>query len=342
MNIKQFGIFIFSLSSETIMKANTEDSINNIIGIGGILATIIVGIISCIVTWKLTKLSIKKNEISYSIKTLNILSNSIKNQHSAFNDLQILYEKTILENPCLLLLEIENTGNKAISNPPISIRVDSNTEIIPGYFQDIEAGYEKKWTMQQKATNCCNISLEHINPKQVVKACFFLNDSPKNIAFECPMADVFIQKKSEYIDSQSPSSKKHFGRLEKSTFILLIMTVIFLVSMDFWIELFHTLNWYKILPAPAICIVLFVLGTLVISILLNVFGIKKLDNFVYRNKKASISIQCILSALSLIFILFILYDIVITNFYLQIIVAIIIVCMLSFLIHIISIDKNKD
>ena len=41
-------------------EATTQAPSNDIIGIGGIIATLLVGIVTCLVTWKLTMKSIKQ------------------------------------------------------------------------------------------------------------------------------------------------------------------------------------------------------------------------------------------------------------------------------------------
>lgn len=168
---------------------------NDIIGIGGIIATLLVGIVTCLVTWKLTMKSIKQLKISYNIQVFPILSNSVtQNTDINLDDLKIQYKGKNLLNPCLLALEIVNIGNEAINEPPIKIRTDEDIEIIPGYFEDIPAGYEDLWSFDKTNSNSCNILLKHINPKQAVKTRFFLDNLPqKKIIFECPMQNVQTQ-----------------------------------------------------------------------------------------------------------------------------------------------------
>lgn len=336
--MKNISSFILSVTTDTVAPQSNTGGISDIIGIGGILATIIVGIITCIVTWKLTIHSIKQQKLTYNTKVLNILSNSIKNQQDVLNDLTITYGTNKLNNPYLLLLEIENTGNEAIVNPPICIKSKSNTEIIPGYFQDIPPGYEEKWKMQQVSSNSCNILLEHINPKQIVKVCFFLDNSPE-IVFTCPMQDLIVQEKSDDFATPQVSTNKNFKRLQKVTFALLILTVILFISMDFWMELLYELAWRDVLLAPPLGIALFILSILVISILLNVFGTNKLDKLILKSNFRRRLVKWSLLILSVILTFLILFDIIIVNFRLQIITAVIIVFMLSLFIHIISIDK---
>ena len=126
---------ILLAASDEVVQASNASEMSNIIGVGGIIATIIVGVVTCIVTWKLTKLSIKQKRLSYGIKVLNILSTKIQGQYGVWDDLVITYGNRKLDDPCLLMLEIENSGNTAIIAPPICVRVDENVELIPGYFK---------------------------------------------------------------------------------------------------------------------------------------------------------------------------------------------------------------
>ena len=118
--------------------------------------------------------SFKQLKISYNIQVFPILSNSVtQNTDINLDDLKIQYKDKELLNPCLLALEIVNIGNEAINEPPIKIRNDEDIEIIPGYFEDIPAGYENLWSFDKTSPHSCNILLKHINPKQVVKTRFF-------------------------------------------------------------------------------------------------------------------------------------------------------------------------
>lgn len=201
MNVITLGFKILaainSVAVETAnsLGENTTLPQKDFIGLGGIIATIVVGIFTCLVTWKLTMKTIKQLKLTYSIHISPILSNSFtKNKELSLTDLQIKYKNKMLQNPCLLTLDIINIGNEAINNPPIKVKCNENIEIIPGYFEDVPHGYEKLWTINKHDSAGCTISLEHINPKQIVKARLFLDDFPKDkIIFECPMENIQLQ-----------------------------------------------------------------------------------------------------------------------------------------------------
>ena len=334
MTLQPTYFLVLATATETATQSNAADNIGNIIGIGGIIATIITCLISCIVTWKLTMRSIKQPKLTYSQNIICILSNSIQKQQNILNELSIFYGNKKLKNPHLLLIEIQNSGNQSIANPPICIRIKNNTEIIPGYFQEVPAGYESKWRMEKISTDCCNIILEHINPKHTAKVSFFLDNYPEDVIFECPMQDINIQKTITNVNEQPKNSKRVLNRTEKVTCISLMLTVMLFISMDLWMEILLHLN----LNAPIVGIALFIFSILVLSIVFNVFGIKKIDNYISKNKTQAKIISIILLAISLLLTYLILNDILFTNFNIQTCIAVIVVFMLALMIHILSIE----
>ncbi len=160
------------------------------IGVGGIIATLVVGILSCLITWLVAKKGITKKKLTYEVTVSPILSNNVGN----VNKLKIYYGDDLLSEPHMLTVNIKNTGNCAILNPPIRILVNETDNIIPGYIEDIPFGYEKLWNVNRK-DNQGTIELIHINKGQTVKARFYLDKAPKEEPkFVCPMEDVEIKK----------------------------------------------------------------------------------------------------------------------------------------------------
>ncbi|PIC80556.1 hypothetical protein CSV75_01830 [Sporosarcina sp. P18a] len=162
------------------------------LGIGSILATIIVGVISWWVSSYVTKKSLKRQKLNYEIKLYPIISKGFLNKS---DDLQIHYQEELLPDPTLLAVDIINSGNVAIENPPIEIKALGATYIIPGYIEEIPAGYEELWELTRTDAEACAVKLAHINPGQIVKARFFLNELPSNPpVFQCPMKDLELQE----------------------------------------------------------------------------------------------------------------------------------------------------
>jgi hypothetical protein len=162
------------------------------LGIGSIVATILVGVVSWIVSANLTKKSLLQKKLSYEIRMFSIVSNQFLNKS---NELEIYYKKELLPEPTLLAIDIINSGKSSIENPPIVVDAKGTTYIIPGYIEDVPPGYEDLWSLDRKDAETCSINLEHINPGQVVKARFFLDEFPKEVpVFKCPMKDVEIKE----------------------------------------------------------------------------------------------------------------------------------------------------
>lgn len=326
-----------------LLSANSEEVINesvtqtdSIIGIGGIIATIVVGLITCLVTWKLTMRSIEQQKIEYSKEYFNILSNSIQGQKNSLNSLKIKFEEKELENPTLLLFSIKNTGNKAISNPPIMIK--SDCKIIPGYFQDITPGYENKWKMNSINENTCQLKLEHVNPGQIVRVFFIVENDQSNIVFECPMENVNVQEKVK-INSQRSHGFLGANRLQKFTIAFSVLSVAIFLTIDFWYNFLKEVIWEFNLRIPPIGLLSSILAFFIITILLNVFGFNKLDEFLFR-KKLIFWTELLIPLLSLLLIIFIVFDIFIVNYILQIITALIVIVIMAYFMHLLSLDKN--
>lgn len=111
------------------------------------------------------------------------------------DQLEITYKGEVLPEPTLLAVNIRNTGNVAIDNPPIEIEAIGTTYVIPGYIEDVPPGYENLWTLERSDAESCKIKLDHINPGQIVKARFFLDEIPdKKLLFKCPMRDLTIKE----------------------------------------------------------------------------------------------------------------------------------------------------
>lgn len=162
------------------------------LGIGAIVATVVIGIISWLVSAYLTKKNLKKQKIKYEIKLYPLISKKFITKP---NDLEVYFQKELLEEPTLLAVDIINAGNVAIVNPPIEIETVGAMYLIPGYIEELPPGYENLWRLERRETEASKIFLDHINPGQTVKARFFLGKMPESSpVFKCAMADVEVQE----------------------------------------------------------------------------------------------------------------------------------------------------
>lgn len=325
-------------TANTAQEATTQAPSNDIIGIGGIIATLLVGIVTCLVTWKLTMKSIKQLKISYNIQVFPILSNSVtKNTDINLDDLKIQYKDKELLNPCLLALEIVNIGNEAINEPPIKIRADEDIEIIPGYFEDIPAGYEDLWSFDKTNPNSCNILLKHINPKQVVKTRFFLDNLPqKKIIFECPMQNVQTQE----VAYNNTNATNKITVSSKSNIILMAITALLFVSIQQWSYYIERFIWLTDIHLFTGQVVIFIMVLLLLAIIMNVYGVPFVDKYIKSHPKRSTLIKLAMAIVSIILLMLIIFDYIIIGFIPQTTTAIIVIVLLSLLIHFSFISKN--
>ena len=336
MDLLTLSSALLLITTDSAAQTTEAAGMNDVIGIGGILATVIVGIVTCIVTWRMTLRSIKQQKITYRTQSFGIISTKIRTQQGALDELTITYGDQKLNNPYLLSLQIENTGNEAIVDPPICIRAKNSSVLIPGYFEDVPNGYEDKWILEHETDNSCKVVLKHINPKQIVKAYFFLDRSPE-ILFECPMPNVAIQRIGdtgmlEEINVIGTRKQK----LQRATLALITLTLVLYTSQEFWAYLLASLLRYW--NVPPLGIAAFVFSTLIISILLNIFGVNKLDRWIMQSKSRCRLIKGGLAICPLILLTLIIFDTTFMMEYAQIVIACIAILMISSLIHIVSVD----
>jgi hypothetical protein len=160
------------------------------IAIAGILATLI----GIIVTWLVAKISQSKKELSYRLKIEHLFQKKIADPNG---DFIITYKGEELPEPALLSVDITNTGNVPIENPPIEIEAVGATYVIPGFFDKIPPGYDNLWTIDRTDAESCAIKLQHINPGQTARVRLLMDELPKDIPiFKCPMAGVRIKRQS--------------------------------------------------------------------------------------------------------------------------------------------------
>lgn len=161
------------------------------IGIFGAAATIIAALISWFVSAWATKKSLTIQTLGYRMNLSPLLA--MDRVPGGKASLKIEFNGEQLVEPMLLSVDIINLGNRAIERPPIVVEAVGATYVIPIYIEDTPPGYEDLWMLERTDAEQCSIHLDHINPGQVVKARFFLDEVPKQMpVFKCPMKDVKV------------------------------------------------------------------------------------------------------------------------------------------------------
>ena len=166
---------------------------SELIGIGGIAATIIAAAVAWFASARSTKKSLATQSIGYRMSVAPLLA--VDGFPGGAGSLKIEFNGDILVEPALLSVDITNLGNRAIENPPIVVESEGATYVIPIYIEDVPVGYEDLWTLRRTDAEQCSIVLSHINPGQVVKARFLLDEiPPQSPVFKCPMKDVVVKE----------------------------------------------------------------------------------------------------------------------------------------------------
>lgn len=197
----------------------------NLIATISIVASVFVGIISWFVSAALTKKTLKKQKLNYEIKVFPVISQKfIKSK-----EFEVFFQDELLPEPTLLTVDIINAGNVAIKNPPIKVEAVGATYLIPGYFEDVPPGYDELWELERSDAEASIIKLKHINPGQVVKARFFLDELPNELPIlSCPMEDLEVKEINSEMNqilikgiSESLVGITPFGRVILSTSAIL-------------------------------------------------------------------------------------------------------------------------
>lgn len=186
----------------------------NMIGIGGILATIAGSMLSCAMTWIVTKKTMEKRKLNYSISIYPIL-----NLSNYTHELKVFYKDEELRNPCLIRIDIKNVGNKSIENPPVEIFCEKSL-LIPAYMEDVPCGYEEKWKSESVSKSRVKLNIDYINPKQVLSLRLYADlmkqDNPQII---CPAKDL------EFVNVEEELTNKVIDKLIRQVLPLTIFRV---------------------------------------------------------------------------------------------------------------------
>lgn len=175
-------------------------------GITEIIAAIIGALISSGVTWYIATQAKIRRELSYKVYLMPLISNNIEINNT---NIKILYNEKVLDTPCLLCVDVRNTGNKVISDPPIKIYIQEDIDKFPMYIEALPAGYDLLWNLYSE-DNFCGINANFINQGEMIKARFLLSSYPcKEVRFSCPMKELNLidiseeEKKEEEIKGKS-------------------------------------------------------------------------------------------------------------------------------------------
>jgi len=317
----------------TNLSESNVSSISNIITIIGAVITIL-GIIHNIYTNNSQQM-----KIEYSTHIMPILSNAaIKQEIAILDNMHISYKGVKLRNPYLLSLKIKNTGNVAIENPEMRIKLTDNTTIIPGYFEQLPPGYEDKWKFGNNTHNTCELSLKHINSSQEVKAIFFLDEKPENkIVFECPVYGIKLKKVSGNANFKNSATGFSMKNINIIILALLALSVIFSYRVIACIDLIIFEAGLATYLDP-VQLYMFVFGIMAMTFLFNSFGIKTLDEYVIEQRKNTSILFVTTTVVMAVLGILITFNVIYSN-EAQIVIAIVMAIVISLLNHIFLVTR---
>jgi len=176
------------MAEEAIIQLSQSD----IIGLIGAGSTIIIGALSWFISASHAKKNLAKKEIRYRMRITPLLNQSLFKETEK---LEIKYKNDIIEELVFLEVDIINSGNVAIENPPIKIESRDATYIIPAYLEDVPDGYDLHWDIEREDGETCLINADHINPGQIIKARFLMDKlPPEKPMVICAMPDLNIKR----------------------------------------------------------------------------------------------------------------------------------------------------
>lgn len=302
-----------------------------------VLAMILTAVLSAIVSWKIAKANTNVKNLSYSIKRYPILDYKFQSENARvpLKEIKIMYGDTILPNPCLVIVEIVNSGNRGIENPPILISNTENIEMIPLEVEDVPKGYF--WKIETEDPYSCRISVSLINPKQKLRASFFMNKTPKKpLDFSCAMCDLQCHEVSGNIDKpkrENASFKIPYGAALGGMVVLLtlmLQTEILMRIKDFLFSEFHVYSTNFDIYILAIPILAWILSYVVP---------RKFNEILISHRSISRALSIGNISLAIV-LLYLILNNVLRGYDLQLTIGVITIILFSVSIHIIHLLKK--
>ncbi|WP_415884865.1 hypothetical protein ACMXYO_09310 [Neptuniibacter sp. QD37_6] len=177
-------------TTQTAIQLSSSD----LIAISAVVATLLVGVVSWFVSAALARKAMSRKEIQYRLRMTPLLD---KSRFRETDQIVMSYKDDVIDELVLLELDIINSGNVALENPPIKIEAIDPTYIIPAYIDDIPHGYDEHWDFEREDGETCLIRVDHINPGQVIKARFLMDQVPSGEpVFTCPMPNLKVTRTS--------------------------------------------------------------------------------------------------------------------------------------------------
>ena len=130
--------------------------------------------------------------LSYAIKYQRAFPSDLQDN---LRDFRVFFRDELLPDPVYLTVAVKNIGGVAVENCSIEVGARGTTYVIPGWFEQLPDGYASHWDIVRDDAEVCKINLTHINPGQVLKAHFILDEYPQQSPYlGCAHANLRLIK----------------------------------------------------------------------------------------------------------------------------------------------------
>lgn len=326
-------VHTYFLSSISLFLASTTIEID-IIQVSEFISGLVIGILGLWLTMR--GISDKKISVSQKVYPL-FINNPVVNNSKCLSNLEIKNDGIVLDYPCLLTVDLVNSGNQGLENPLVKISNSEGIRMISGSIEDIPTGYEENWSIAQESPYSFVLKLDHINPKQTVKAHFLLEREPKEeISVNCSMLNLKIHRlgytRNQFIAKTAPISKINL--------YLIIITAILTFTTSRWSESIYWLARAMGGYIPPKLSVPFVLSTIILLIVLNFCGMPQNNAEWIANKVKRRSIILALLIISMVILVGITVDTIGSNSSQQFVWGCIDVVLFSVLLRLLVIETE--
>lgn len=162
------------------------------LSLANILIAVLLAILTWIVSWIIFKAQASKKQLSYHMRMTPVITHDFSGGRGV---LEVKYNGEIIDKLVLFEIDIKNTGNSAVENAGIRLSNQGGVYLIPGYFEDVPPGYDDLWEIEREDGEDSLIRLQHINPGQVAKVRFVMDNLPRTFpTISCPMAGLELKK----------------------------------------------------------------------------------------------------------------------------------------------------
>jgi len=178
-------------ATETLVQLSQSD----VIGLIGAAATVVVAIVSWFISARHVRRTMERKELQYRMRVTPLVNKRLFKQA---DKLEIKFKDEIVDELVFLEVDVINSGNTPVDNPPIKIESRDSTYIIPAYLEDVPDGYDWHWEIEREDGETCLIKASHINPGQVIKARFLMDQMPPDSPmFSCAMSGLDVKQVSD-------------------------------------------------------------------------------------------------------------------------------------------------